>query len=66
MKKTYIKPEMLTIVLSNNHHLLAGSPDLGGVYGGGTVLAPGGDFGFDSPLNGIEHPLTDVNDVLMP
>ena len=39
MKKTYINPKMIVVEI-NHQTLLAGSPGLGGNYGGGTILAP--------------------------
>ena len=39
MKKTYINPKM-EVVEINHQTLLAGSPQLGGSYTGGTILAP--------------------------
>ena len=41
MKKTYIKPETKTYTIDCKVQLMAGSPQLGGNYGGGTVLSPG-------------------------
>ena len=40
MKKTYIKPVMQTYQINCKTQLMAGSPQLGGEYGGGTVLSP--------------------------
>ena len=45
MKKIYMTPEMEIVDIKTNQQLLAGStPQLGGEYGGGTVLAPGYNF----------------------
>ena len=41
MKKTYIKPETKTYTIDCKVQLMAGSPQLGGEYTGGTVLSPG-------------------------
>lgn len=38
--KKYMKPEMQIVVLTHRAALLDGSPQLGGEYSGGTVLAP--------------------------
>ena len=41
MKKTYMNPKMDVIEIKGHQMLLAGStPELGGTYGGGTILAP--------------------------
>ena len=40
MKKTYMNPEMEVVVIKAEQQLLAGSPGLGGEYGGGGILAP--------------------------
>ena len=41
MKKTYLQPTIKVVVLKRRLHLLTGSdPQLGGTYGGGTILAP--------------------------
>ena len=41
MKKEYVNPEMEVVVVNTNQQLLAGSPSLGGDYGGSDILAPG-------------------------
>ena len=41
MKKTYIKPETKTYTIDCKVQLMAGSPQLGNEYTGGTVLSPG-------------------------
>ena len=41
MKKTYIKPETKTYTIDCKVQLMAGSPQLGGPYTGGTVYSPG-------------------------
>jgi hypothetical protein len=41
MKKTYIKPETKTYTIDCKVQLMAGSPQLGSSYNGGTVLSPG-------------------------
>ena len=40
MKKTYIKPVIQTYQINCKTQLMAGSPQLGGDYTGGTVLSP--------------------------
>ena len=41
MKKTYIKPVIQTYQINCKTQLMAGSPQLGGDYNGGTVYSPG-------------------------
>ena len=41
MKKKYIKPEIQTYQINCKTQLMAGSPQLGGDYNGGTVYSPG-------------------------
>ena len=41
MKKIYFAPQIEVVEIEKNVQLLAGSnPQLGGEYGGGTILAP--------------------------
>ncbi len=48
MKKTYINPAMEIYSINAKQQLLAGSdPNLGGEYGGGTVLSRDKFFDFD-------------------
>ncbi len=45
MKKAYINPEILIIMVKTQKMLAASNPPLGGEYSGGTVLSP--EFEFD-------------------
>ena len=50
MKKTYMNPTMMVVDIKTNTQLLAGSPGLGGNYGGGGILSREVDD-FDDLLN---------------
>ncbi len=47
MKKTYISPSMEVIKIASQTQMMAGSPGLGGNYGGGEVLSREYDDDFD-------------------
>ena len=44
MKKKYIDPEMVIVKIASKSQMLAGSPGLGGDYGGGEILSRENDF----------------------
>lgn len=46
MKKKYMIPTT-EVVKIESHKIMAGSPGLGGNYGGGTILSREEDFSFD-------------------